>query len=246
MRRLLVTLVVLLALAAGADRLAAWTAERRVAQRIQAAERLSRPPEVRIGGFPFLTQALAGRYDDVRVTAYGVRRPSGVAGVADVRIDSVTAYLRGVRLPLRTALAGPVTTLPVSSIDATALVRYADLSAALPDRHLSFSAEGDRLRLRGQVTVLGQRYAASALGTLSLRGDQLTVVPRAVSVNAGPGALAVPPALIALLSVTVRVALPFGLRLTAVSVAADGLHLQAGGRDVVLRALNRPGPAAVD
>ena len=59
MKKLLVALLVLLALLVGADRVAEQVAEGRIADQLRAD--LSSAPQVEIGGFPFLTQALAGR-----------------------------------------------------------------------------------------------------------------------------------------------------------------------------------------
>ena len=67
MRTLLVTLVVLLLLAVGADRVAEKVATDRAESRL-AAEGL-RDPQVEAGGFPFLLQLLDRRFDDVHVTA---------------------------------------------------------------------------------------------------------------------------------------------------------------------------------
>jgi hypothetical protein len=66
-KALLVTLVVLLGLLVVADRVAVNVAEDRVAQQVQSSGRLAGPPTVDIGGFPFLTQAVAGDYSDVRL-----------------------------------------------------------------------------------------------------------------------------------------------------------------------------------
>lgn len=245
MRRLLVALVVLAGLLVVADRVALIVAERRVASRIRTTERLASTPTVEIHGFPFLTQALDGRFTDLEVRARGLRPDTEILGADNVRVDRATARLRGAHLRLTDALRGDVTRLPVDVVDADAVLTYADLSAALPERHLSFSTADGRLRLRGEVTVLGEQYAASGLGSLEASGDRLTVTPQGVEVDAGPVGLAVTPGIVQALSFTVHVQLPFGLRLADVRVAEDGLHLSASGRDVVLRALNRPAPGVV-
>ena len=79
MKPLLVVLVLLLGLLLLADRLAVELAEDAVAGEVAEKGALRGTPEVEIAGFPFLSQALAGRYDDVRVelTAEQLGRPDG-------------------------------------------------------------------------------------------------------------------------------------------------------------------------
>ncbi len=68
MRGLLILLVVFGCLLVVADRVAVAVAQDRVADRIAEQGGLPGPPVVDITGFPFLTQALSGRYDDVRIS----------------------------------------------------------------------------------------------------------------------------------------------------------------------------------
>src|SRR4051812_16409192 len=79
MKGLLVTLVVLLGLAVVADWVAVGFAEDEVAQQLAAKGGLAGTPAVDIGGFPFLTQAIAGDYEDVRMsfTADDLGQPAG-------------------------------------------------------------------------------------------------------------------------------------------------------------------------
>lgn len=90
MRRLLVGLVVLLALLLAADRAGAALASRAIAAEVQSATRLPGEPDVEVAGFPFLTQALAGRYDRVELTARDV--PAG-----ELTLDRLDATLTGVQ-----------------------------------------------------------------------------------------------------------------------------------------------------
>src|SRR5688500_5269799 len=78
---------------------------------------LQRAPEVDITGFPFLTQALGGRYDEVRIslTAAQLGQPEGTR--ADVA-------LHGVEVPLSAVLAGSVREVPVERVDGTATLSY--------------------------------------------------------------------------------------------------------------------------
>jgi len=68
MRALLVVVLLLVGLAVVADRVAVGVAETRVGEQLAAEGGLAGTPEVDITGFPFLTQAIGGRYDEVRIS----------------------------------------------------------------------------------------------------------------------------------------------------------------------------------
>ncbi len=229
MKALLVTLLVLGGLLVVADRVAVRVAEDQVAQQLAGKGGLVGTPEVEIGGFPFLTQALGGRYEDVRIAldAEELGQPEGTS--ADVS-------LRGVHVPLRSVLSGSVTEVPVDRIDGTATLSYGLLAAELGD-DATISREGDGLRISRTVEVLGYTLPVSAAGTVTLDGDQLVVdVERA----SGAG-VDIPSALVGrvsdLLDLRYTVpALPFGLELTSVSPAADGVVVRVEATDAVLRA----------
>jgi hypothetical protein len=106
-----VAVPVLLALAA--DRVADRLAERTVAGRLQQSQHLSARPGVDITGFPFLTQAIRGRYDRIDLHIRGLRRDP-------MRLSRVYVRLSGVRVPLRAALSRRADEVPVASARAEA------------------------------------------------------------------------------------------------------------------------------
>jgi len=229
-KALLVVVVLLLGLAFAADRVLVGVAEDRVAEQLVEQGGLAGTPEVHITGFPFLTQAVAGRYDAVRIslTADELGQPEGT------RADVV---LRGVEVPLSSVLSGSVQEVPVDRIDGTATLSYALLSAQLgPDTRLERA--GDRLRITRTVEVLGQRLRLTATGRVTLDGNDLVVDVEEVS-GAGievPGFLLDRAA--GLLDLRHPVpALPFGLRLTSVRPAAEGVDIRVQATDTVLRAV---------
>src|SRR6478752_10278477 len=93
MRKLAAFLVLLLVLLAVLDRVAVTGVQREIATRATAKYDLATPPEVTILGIPFLTQAVAGRYDEVKVAA-------GAMNLAGVELSSVDFTLYGVTAPL--------------------------------------------------------------------------------------------------------------------------------------------------
>ena len=227
MRALLVVVLLLLGLAVVADRVAVGVAEDKVAEQIATKGGLHGTPTVDIAGFPFLTQALRGRYDDVHIalTADELGQPAGTKADVD---------LHGVRVPLSSVLSGSVDQVPVDRIDGTATLSYALLSAQLGGDS-TLRPEGDGLRITKTVELLGQTIPLTATGTVALKGNQLVID---VHKAAGAG-VDLPEFLVSrasdLLDLRYDVpALPFGLQLTGVTPAEDGVHLRVEAQDAVL------------
>jgi hypothetical protein len=228
-RALLVVLLLIAGLALLADRVAVGVAEDQVAQQLAGKGGLVGTPEVDITGFPFLTQAVGGRYEDVRIAldADELGQPEGTRAAVS---------LRGVHVPLRAALAGSVTEVPVDRIDGTATLAY-DLLAAELGSDATVAPEGDGLRITRTVEVLGSEVPVTAAGTVTLDGDQLVVD---VEEAAGAG-VDIPDLLVDrvsdLLDLSYTVPeLPFGLQLTGVDPAADGVRVRVEATDAVLTA----------
>jgi hypothetical protein len=223
-----VLLVLLLGLLVLVDRVAVGFAEDRVADQIAEKGALQGTPEVDIAGFPFLTQAVAGRYDDVRIglTAAELGQPEGT------RADLV---LRGVEVPLSAAISGSVREAPVERIDGTATLSYALLSAQLAG-DTTLTREGEGLRITRTVEILGQRLPLTAAGTLTLDGSDLVVdVEEATGAGVDvPGWVLSQAADLLDLRYSVP-ALPFGLQLTSVTPTEDGVDVGVEATDTVLK-----------
>jgi len=225
---LLITLVVLLGLAVVADRVAVGIAEDQVAEQMASKGGLAGTPSVDIAGFPFLTQAFAGNYEDVRIslTAHDLGQPAGTR--ADVR-------LHGVHVPLKSVLSGSVSEVPVDRIDGTATLSY-ELLAAQLGGDTTLRREGDGLRITKTVEIAGYTLPLTAAGTVTLDGDDLVVdVQKASGAGVdGPGFLVDQVSDLLDLRYTVP-ALPFGLQLTSVQPADDGVRIGVAAKDTVLR-----------
>lgn len=228
MRALVVVLLLLGGLFVLADRVAVGIAEDQVGQQIAEQGGLTGTPGVDIAGFPFLTQALGGTYDDVRValTAHELGQPEGTR--ADIA-------LHGVHVPLSAVLSGSLSEVPVDTVDGTARVSYALLSAQFGS-DTEVRPEGDRLRITRTVELLGRQLRLTAVGQVTLEGNDL-VVDVQEATGAGvevPGFLLDQAADLLDLRYPVP-ELPFGLRLTGVRPAADGVDIRVGATDAVLR-----------
>lgn len=229
MRALLVVLLLLTGLALLGDRMAVRVAEGQVAAQLAGKGGLVGTPEVEIGGFPFLTQAIGGRYEDVRIAldAAELGQPEGTRA---------TVSLRGVHVPLSSVLDGSVAEVPVDRIDGRATLAYELLAGELGG-DATIAPEGAGLRISRTVELLGYTLPVSAAGTVALAGDQLVVdVERAAGAGVEiPGFLVSRVSDLLDLRYTVP-ELPFGLQLTGVAPAADGVQVRVEATDAVLRA----------
>lgn len=222
--------LLLVVLAVAVDRGSARVAERAVATRVAAAGGLAAAPDVDVRGRPFLTQAARGRYDDVVVRADGVQ-----AGA--LRVSSLVAQLRGVDVPLRDVVSGRVEQVPVDAVTARAVVRYADLAPLVADRGLGVAPAGDGLaRVTARVTVAGRTLEATAVSRPTLEGRALVLTAERFEVGSGIADAVLSRALGSRLDFRVDVGeLPYGLALTDLRAAGDGVVLQARSDGAVLR-----------
>jgi LmeA-like phospholipid-binding len=228
-RRALIILAVLVLLLVIADRVAAAVANRAVADQIRSELALQQKPDVSIHGFPFLLQALRGRYSDVHVKIADV----DAGALKNLDVD---ARLRGVRAPLSGLIGRDLQSIPVDNVTGTLAVSYDDLARASGIPGMTIRAEGNELRVSGTVQVLGRSVPASARGRIEVRNDDLIITAdhaEVAGVELPPSALAAAARLL-----TFRVSprnLPLALRITSVKVGSDALAVSARAQDVVLR-----------
>jgi hypothetical protein len=227
-RFLLVFALLLVGLVVGADRVGEEIAEDQGARVLAERAGLAGAPDLEFGGFPFLTQAIAGRYEDVRVSLTGadLGQPEGVR--ADVS-------LRGVQVALSDVLSGSVQEVPVEGVDGTVTQPYAVLADELGPG-TTVTRDGDGLRVERTVEVAGVSLPVTARGTLSLDGNAVVFDVGDVS-SAG---VDVPPFLVEQVSDALDLSyrippLPFGLQVTGVEPVDDGVRLRVEAVDTVLR-----------
>jgi hypothetical protein len=210
MRRLAILVVVLVAALVVADRVAAHAADGLVARQIERDQGLASRPDVSIGGFPFLTQAISGHYGEVTLTLHDVRR-------GPVTVAQLTAHLVGVHVSLSAVFSQHLSSVPVDMATAGVFVTYADLNSYLSSKHLQVSDAHGRLHVTGSITVAGQTESASADGQLRVSGD-------AVVVTAGRGlGFAIP-----------LTGLPFRIHLESATVGNRGITVKGSAQGLVL------------
>ncbi|MFI8964069.1 DUF2993 domain-containing protein [Streptomyces sp. NPDC053493] len=226
LRMVLILAVVLGGLFVGADRLAVSYAETEAADGVRLGTAKAESTAVDIKGFPFLTQVVDKRLDDVEVRLTGVR---ATAGGHPVRIGELTADLHDV------TLNGDYGIERARAADGTALISYADLAAASGrDAKVAYGGDG-KLKVTGGVRFLGRTLTRSVLSTVTLV-DGNTIRVRADEVP-GEGIPGLEDMVRARTDFDRRIeGLPQGMRLTKVEAREDGLAVTVTGENVVLTA----------
>jgi hypothetical protein len=230
MKRSALAVVVLVVLLLVADRAGAVYGARSIADEVRATMELDAQPDVDITGFPFLTQALSGRYERIEVHTTDV--PAG-----DFVLSRLDATLHGVRAPLSDVLSRDLDAVPVDSVTARALIAYTELSQSYEGQELVVEPEGDRLLLTGQLQVSDQTLRGEALASVEVVDEELAVTAEEVAFGEDGTKQELTEAVREQLDLQVPVPdLPYDLTLTAAEVRPDGMALRAEATDVVLTA----------
>ncbi len=208
-KRTVAVLVVLGAAAVGADYAAAALTESAVARQMRTQLGLADDPSVRINNFPFLTQAISGRYRSVDVTANHV----AVGPLRDVQARS---QLRDVSAPLSQMLGDGPHTVTIREVEGTVRIEAPDLERLIRDsgdvavdklyidgidadgleRAVDDGADPELLtlepatavRLGGTVDVLGQDQQVTIIAELQLADGRVQITPRDIRLADDDGA----------------------------------------------------------
>ncbi|TDB74860.1 DUF2993 domain-containing protein [Micromonospora sp. KC723] len=240
-RKVLVTLVVLLLLLGGllvvADRVAAGVAERAIADQVERElakqQARSAPPQVDVGGFPFLTQVLGGRYERISIVLTDAQ--GAVEGNA-VNLPRLDVDARGVRASLDTLRSGRGDVI-ADTVDGTGTVAYDSLAKLLDRPGLKLGEQNGKLVVTAPVDILGQRLTVSGTADVTVaEGNKVALRFNDLSAEGLP---AVPLARTLLnnyargISVDVPLPeLPFQLTVRKVEPRPEGLAVTADARDV--------------
>jgi hypothetical protein len=259
MKRIVITVIVAVALLVGVDFAAASVAEYQVSTKMQEQLGLPSEPDVRINGFPFLTQALAGDYAKVDVWAEKV----DVGQLHDV---GVHALLYHVKVPVQAVLSGSVRGLRVDSAEGSVLITKEDLANLLPgtkklkvdpvnDGTLDEARQGagnaapgstlagldpdKAVKLTGSITVAGQPVNATVIAALEMSGNQVQISPRDIRVGNGAAVQELPrPVQVALRQAfTLRIdpgRLPFGVTPTRLRAVDNALEVTGSATNVIV------------
>jgi DUF2993 family protein len=237
MRRLITVLIVLVLLAILVDRAAWWFAERAIAGQVQKTAELTERPDVSVGGFPFLTQALRGRYKQIDAD---LRNPAVDGGL---KIDELDIRFRGVRVSTGDAIKGKVDSVPVDSANAVATVSFASLNAAAKENlsgvrgsTVKFASAGgdNQLAVTGTYRGSGIDVPLKAKAKLVAEDGDLVVKVSQGTLDSIPQQVRKPVG--QLLNKASRLPdLPFGFQARSVTVQPSGLTVQATSSTLDLR-----------
>lgn len=201
MRRLVIALLVLIGLLVAVDFGAAALAESAVSRQMREQIGLADDPSVRINGFPFLTQAIAGQYSNVDVTATHLP-------VGQLREVELRAQLRDVTAPLSMLLGSGPKTVQVRQAEGTAKVSANDLERLVPgvkrmrvepvdtfgleklvedgaDPALADINPSKAARIVGTLTLLGKEVEVAVIAVLDLSNGKASLAPRDVRLADG-------------------------------------------------------------
>ena len=171
MRKLLIAVVVVLLLGAGADFVAARVFENRVTEALQREYDLGRRPVVQVRDVPFLPHLATGRFSTIDLAATD-------ATARGINAAQLKLTLHGVRVP-RDVLLGEPGRITVDRADGTIELTEAEVNRLLADRLKggTLAIKENGVELRVQVPLLGQTLEALVTGELGARDGRVTFTP---------------------------------------------------------------------
>ena len=260
MRKLIVAVLVVVALAVAADFAAAAYAEFTLATQLRQQLALPSDPSVRIDGFPFLTQALAGHYTAIEVRATG-------ATVDPLHDLDVEATLHDVDAPLAEVTSGDMHSVRAARVDGRVRIKDTDLGRAIGIEDLRIqqpsdqeikqllpagtptgeSPHGDRAPVRMVATtdLLGQRTEIIGIGLIQLTGGVVRITASDIRLaRDGIGTASLPRSvrqtMLNTLSTTVKPGeLPFAVTPTKVWVETGSVVVEGTASNVSLAGVSR-------
>jgi hypothetical protein len=173
MRRLLIAVVVLVLLGAGADFAAARIFEDRVTDALQREYNLGRRPVVQVRDVPFLPHLATGRFSTIDVAATD-------ATARGINAAQLQLTLHGVRVP-REVLLGEPGRVTVDRADGTIELTEAEVNRLLGDRlrggELAIGEDEVEVRTQVPVPLLGRPLDVLVSGRLGARDGDVTFTP---------------------------------------------------------------------
>ena len=223
MRKLLIGVAVLAVLLVAADRISVAVAENQISDRLTSAYGLPDKPGVSITGFPFLTQVVAGDYQQIDVSASQV--PTDGATLHDLKVR-----LSGVHATVGQVLGNGSSMVTADRATGSAMVGFGTVDRRLPGG-LRLHPEGKNLGVSGRLAYHGVHIPVSATVAVGVSDSGIEVSPVSVNVPGLPG-LPVSAYSSQLRIVVPLSTLPLHLHLTSVHVTPDGLRIAASARHV--------------
>ncbi|MFC4562693.1 DUF2993 domain-containing protein [Nocardiopsis mangrovi] len=223
MRKFLVFLVFLLIMVAVADRGLHYAAQSEIATRVGQQYEMASEPEVTIGGFPFLTQAIGGEYSEIHIV-------TGAITVDDIQLERVDVTAQDVRAPLGDLLTEP--SVVAGSAEAKVMLPYSELQRRLPEGIVIENEDGSP-RMTGDFAEGGYSVPVSAELEVAISDDTITMSPTDIQIDESPFDIAAVAQERLTLAFPVP-QLPFGLQVTGIEALPNGVEVSAEGTEVPL------------
>jgi hypothetical protein len=246
-RRALIVLVIVLLVLGGllvvADRVSAGIAERVVADQVdkqltQQNVTSSGPAEVTVGGFPFLTQVVGGRYDSINLVLRDLQGPVQGSS-ATVRVPELTADARNVTASMDTLRTGQGE-VTAETVEGTATVSYDSVVALIDRPGVQLREQDGKLAVSApvRVPILEQELTLRGTAKLTVQGKDIVINFERLSADGLPNNPLIQTFVTGFaqqLSVKVPLpALPFDLQLHEVRPMPNGLAVTGSARNVAL------------
>ncbi|GAA1896880.1 LmeA family phospholipid-binding protein [Asanoa iriomotensis] len=243
-RRVLITLLVLLVVLGGVlvagDRVAANFAEKKIAEQVSqqvAAQKVqSGPPEVSVGGFPFLTQVVAGEYEKITIGLPDVKGDVEGNTVSLPRLDLVAHNVVASIDTLRSGQGDIV----AKTVDGSTTIGYDEVAKLINQPDIELSEREGKLWVTApvQIPLVNQTFTVRGAAELSVEGRQIRIQLKEATADglpAVPLAQQVVENFIKNTSIAFDLpVLPFKMELKQVSPTADGLAVTATATEVPL------------
>lgn len=215
-------LVALILIPVAVDRVACARTEARTARAFQEGMDTALPPQVRVHGFPVLTQLASGTLRDVDLTAHHI--PSD-GGTRQLPVTDLSLHMEGLRA------SDDESEATAREAEATAFLSYADVSNALG---VEISQGGSPRRISVIVPLPFGDQATATTTVSALSGNRIAFGD--FQVAGGP----LPAVANALLDKAFERPIPLqnipdGLRLRSVTTTANGLSARFSGKSVTFR-----------
>ncbi|MEU3453991.1 DUF2993 domain-containing protein [Micromonospora sp. NPDC006766] len=243
-RKVLIGFVVLLLVLAGllvvADRVAAGVAERVIAdqvrQEVARQDVQSAPPRVDVGGFPFLTQVAAGRYEHISIVLTDVKGSVHGDTVSVPRLDVAAHNVRASLDTLRSRRGDVV----AESVDGHATISYDSLAKLLDRPGLTLGERDGKLSVTAPVDILGKQLTVNGTADVTVANGKVALKFKDLTAAGLPN-LPLARTLLANYANSISAdvplpELPFGLTVRQVEPKPDGLLVTADAKNVPINA----------
>jgi hypothetical protein len=230
---LVVAVVAVLAVLLVGDRVGAYFAQRAAADALQSDAPFDQKPKVTVHGFPFLTQVVAGKYDNVEVAGGGLE-------LGDIRGATLDAHLHGMHLALSDLIHRDVQQVRIDSVNGDVTVPYSELARISGISGLTLSGDQGGIKVTAAVSLpLIGTVSATGVATVVVSGANIRLSIQSLSGSAG--GVTLPQLelndLSKLLEVPIDIPdLPYGLKITGVGFGPSGVDVQGGAQNVVVNA----------